>query len=154
MTINVNDLRIHIIRPVLQSLDLYSQAAENLLLGTAAQESRMGFYVRQINGVALGIYQMEPDTYYSIKNDYLAYKPALSKKVDAWSNGTDDVNQLVINHNYSTAMARLKYAWIKEPLPEASDIRGLAQYWKKYYNTPAGKGTIDEFISNYMDYVG
>ena len=52
---------------------LVSQEAENLLMGTAAQESALGEYIRQLgNGPALGIFQMEPETFDDIVRNYLA----------------------------------------------------------------------------------
>ena len=53
-----------IIEPVLSRLHAASPAARALLLGTAAQESAMGRYIRQLRGgPALGIFQMEPATH-------------------------------------------------------------------------------------------
>ena len=34
-------------------------------------------------------------------------------------------------------------------LPDADNVAELAHYWKLYYNTPEGKGTVEEFIKNY-----
>jgi hypothetical protein len=31
---------------------------------------------------------------------------------------------------------------------------GMADYWKQHYNTPLGRGTVEEFISNYQRHVG
>lgn len=51
----------NLIRRVLIGIGGYSEEAENLLMGTAAQESALGEYIRQLgNGPALGIFQMEP----------------------------------------------------------------------------------------------
>ena len=41
-----------------------------------------------------------------------------------------------------------------EKLPNSYDIEGLAKYWKKYYNTEGGKGTVEKFIEKYEKYVG
>jgi hypothetical protein len=51
-------------------------------------------------------------------------------------------------------MARLFYAAIPEKLPDAGDVRGMAEYWKKFYNTRFGSGTTEEFVTNYARYVG
>ena len=77
MAINTKHLRLYIIRPTLQKINLWSEAAENLLLGTAAQESLLGTYLKQNgNGPALGIYQMEPNTHKDIWIHYLNYHEA------------------------------------------------------------------------------
>jgi hypothetical protein len=36
---------------------------------------------------------------------------------------------------------------------DATDVFKLAEYWKKYYNTPKGKGTVQQFIQSYNKYV-
>lgn len=67
MSINCEQLRLYVIRPTLEKIELWSEAAENLLLGTTAQESHMGTYIKQVGkGPALGIYQMEPATHKDI----------------------------------------------------------------------------------------
>ena len=54
----------YVIEPVLKTLDLYSEDAVNLVLGTACVESECGRWLHQLGtGPALGIYQMEPDTH-------------------------------------------------------------------------------------------
>lgn len=71
-----------LIKRVLVALDLHSESAENLLIGTAAQESALGEYIRQLgNGPALGIFQMEPATFKDIVQNYLQYKPELAKLI-------------------------------------------------------------------------
>ena len=43
--------------------------------GTAAVESRMGTYLRQIGGPALGIWQVEPATHLDCWDNWLDYRP-------------------------------------------------------------------------------
>lgn len=155
MTYAPQKLRADIIRPVLKQLRLYSPAAENLLFGTCAHESKMGKYRKQVGGgPALGIYQMEPATYKSIWNDYLIYRPELAKLVLEFSGHpcTPSADAMILNDKYATAMARIKYLSIPAELPAADDLEGLANYWKKYYNTPLGKGTPESFIKDYEKY--
>jgi hypothetical protein len=61
-----------IIEPVLHHLTEipYDRAAAQLLLGTALKESLQLKYRRQIQGPALGYYQMEPATHDDIWNNY------------------------------------------------------------------------------------
>lgn len=145
------ELRQEIIQPVLEHLDIYSLARENVLFGTGAHESKMGRYLQQIGGgPALGLYQMEPATYRSIWLDYLIYKPNLTQKILAID--SNNVLNLLKNPRYATAMAAIKYLWAPGRMPEAEDIEGLAKYWKKYYNTELGKGTVDQWITDYNYY--
>lgn len=158
-------LRKYIIEPVLEYMNKGGNDAVNLLLGTAAVESDL-FRIRQIgyklislliavrkNG-AYGLWQMELFTHDSLFNDYLNYRPALKTKVLNFYDRNGSVSQnLISNHFYAAAMARIKYLTVPEKLPKADDIEGMAVYWKKYYNTEKGKGTAIKFIENYKGYI-
>ena len=155
--INLQQLITQIIIPSLSiiSEEACSESAMNLLLGTAAQESILGTYVKQVpNGPALGIYQMEPSTYLDLTTRYSKTK---SKNLQAILakfnfNSIPPAETLIYDLRWATVWARIKYFDAKKPLPKADDIEGLAKYWKKYYNTPLGKGTEAEFIDNYRMY--
>lgn len=158
MGINPIDLKECIVEPILKYLDLWSPAVVNLLIGTAAQESGLGHYLRQEGGPALGIYQMEPATHDSLQVSLMHYSHCdLRDKIMSLTSyynvntASMRINDfaLVTNLNYATAMARFYYLQIPGGLPFATDIKGLAQYWKQYYNTPAGKGTVEEFMANF-----
>jgi hypothetical protein len=151
--IDIGDLKQYVIRPALNFLDLYSEAAENLLLGTAAIESEMGYYLHQINGTALGICQMEPNTYRDIWHFYLKPKSklVLAHNILTYFSTTTipPAEKMIYDLRYAFVMCRLHYLRVSEPLPEAHDIQKIAEYWKKHYNTKLGKGTTDKFIVNY-----
>lgn len=155
--INTDQLRTLIIRPTLEAMDAHSPAAENLLMGTVAQESLMGTFLKQHpTGPALGIYQMEPATHDDIWSNYLDYREPLARSVSQHlpTEGGHGVSKAMIgNLYYATAMARVHYIRVPHPLPDADDIAGLALYWKTHYNTPQGKGSVDEFIRHYKAYV-
>ena len=152
--INIDQLKKYIVEPTLKEFHMHSKAAVNLLLGTAAVESRMGEYIHQINGPALGIYQMEPATHEDIYENYLKYHGDIERLLDKfnWSK-TPYSSELMYNLRYATVMCRLHYYRVNEILPEADNINGLAVYWKRYYNTENGKGTVSGFISTYNKYV-
>src|SRR5882757_814136 len=69
------------IRPSLITINLWSAAAEQLLLGTAIHESEGFRFRKQRNGPALGVFQMEPFTHNDIWNTYLSYHPTLATQV-------------------------------------------------------------------------
>jgi len=144
-------LKIDVIQPVLNAMGMYSRAAEELLLLTCAQESHGAEYLHQINGPALGIYQMEPRTHDDIWDNYLRYKDELSDTISGYvvTRHFRQADQMKGNLYYATAMARVFYLRFSESLPEADDIEGLAKYYKKYYNTPKGAATVEQAISNY-----
>ena len=148
---NIKQLRNELIRPILDYLELYSKKAEDLLLGTACQESHAGEYIRQLGCKgevgAFGIYQMELATHNDIWDNYLKYKDDLALKVSKLKCPTmTDAQNLEYNLAYATAMCRIHYYRVKEAIPEGT--YGQAQYWKKYYNTELGKGTVEEYLQN------
>jgi len=143
--VSIHDRQLRdLIRRTLADVDLWSSAAENLLLGTCAQESRLGTYIRQLGGPALGIMQIEPATFQWLQGKYCKRFPEIA---------TAAAPQLEWDLRLSIIMARLRYLVVPSPLPAAGDMHGLAAYWKKYYNTEAGSGTLKEFAENYLRYV-
>lgn len=155
--IDPKHLKKYVIGPTLKSIGLYSEAAVNLLLGTAAVESEMGFYLHQIEGPALGIYQMEPATHDCIWDNFLKYRPILTAKVSSYHNSHLKHEDLIGNLYYATAMARLKYFRSPRELPKADDIEGLAKMWRFDYNSILGAHTneaaILKFKKAYRKYV-
>lgn len=137
-----------VVIPTLKELDMYSEEACLLVVGTAIQESRL-HYLKQIpSGIAKGVCQMEEATHDDIWDNFLKYKPEIKEKVLGLTNQSMDlVDQLKGNLYYAVAMCRIHYYRVSEALP--NDLAGMARYWKKYYNTPLGKGTVEEFIHNY-----
>lgn len=144
----------NLITSVLKELNLHTDNAVNLLMGTAAQESHLGRYRKQLGGgPALGIFQMEPATFDDIVKNYLRYKPELAARIERVARiSRFKAEDLENNDLLATCMARVHYLRVREAIP--SDLEGWARYWKRYYNTPLGKGTEEEFIANYKKLVG
>jgi hypothetical protein len=155
--IHVQQFRELIIKPTLEHMGLYSRSAENLLVGTALVESRLEYLKQLRGGPALSVYQIEPTTHDDIWRSFLTFSPHLrDKTVELLSHRAtmreDKCSDLVGNLPYSTAIARLVYYRIPRALPESTDIPGLAQYWKKHYNTYLGKGDPLSFVEIYETY--
>lgn len=148
---NARQLQDVIIVPALRALGFYSPSALNLMLGTAAQESKLGHYLAQLKGPAIGLYQMEPITYLDIWHRYIQNSPAMRAKIrlmlgyEIMPNAQRMASDLIL----ATIMARLKYLDAPEALPAANDIQGLGLYWKKYYNSALGAGTAEQFVSSF-----
>ena len=143
---NPQQLRDYIIRPVVGELPGESENAVELLMLTAAVESNLGYYVRQVRGPALGIYQMEPATYADIWDIYLFRKPVIVEVVRKWGRTANDMIGCLY---FATAMARIHYLRKPEPLPDKDDVLGMAQYWKDHYNTHLGRGTTEKAAEAY-----
>ena len=151
--IDASQFREYIVRPALQYMEMHSEAAENLIMGTAAQESHLTYIHQLDGGPALGFFQMEPRTHDDIWVSYIAYRAPIRDRLNSMlpPGTTDDNRQLALMSNlfYATAMCRVHYRRVPASLPDADDIQGMAEYWKQYYNTPLGKGTVEEFVNNY-----
>ena len=141
-----------VLNPTLHELDLYSPEAELLLLGTALIESRLEYVKQRGGGPALSFYQIEPATAEDIWENYLKYKPHIANRIAAlMAPGLDKIQQLKGNMNYATAMARVHYMRVKEPLPPVTDLMGMAKYYKKHFNTPLGKSTIEKSLRAFVE---
>ena len=165
MTINAKQFRELIVRPTLKYLEPeipYSTEAEDLLVMTAAHESHLGTYLKQVNGPALGVYQMEPATHADIWENFLEYRDKLAWAVDDLLTerlDEDYSDSLVFDLRYATAMARVNYYRDKEAIPKEKDyptrseyIDALGAYAKRVYNTELGKATANQYVKDYLKY--
>lgn len=141
-----------IVRVSITPLGWWSQEAEELLLMTAAHESGLGRYTRQIKGPALGLYMMEPGTLHDSYDNYLNYPGRtnlLQKIVKISGVQGPDLGQLQHNPIYATIMARLKYYRAPGALPPAADHWSLAEYAKKHYNSELGAARVADYFNAY-----
>lgn len=157
--INSNQFR-ELIRDTLVALDLhtkgkipYSQAAEDLLFMTAAHESKLGHYLKQTSGPALGAFQMEPATH----EDHWEYITPRAWLYDALAmmnlECDTEADALVYNLKYAIVLCRIHYYRKPEKLPDvlSKDYLGeLAAYAKQHYNTPLGKASSEKYLADYL----
>lgn len=141
-----------VIRPTLQSLDMWSEDAESLLLGTFAQESHMGYWLKQTTGPALGIGQMEPLTHTDCWR-YLDRRKDLRKKITKLTGykeqQTDET--LIWDLRYAVIMSRIRYWMISKSIPHT--LEEQAEYWDIFYNRNPDKGKPIEYVENYRRFV-
>ena len=121
-----SQFRTLIVVPAITDLELWSQAAENPLFGTALVESRLTHLRQLAGGPALGVFQMEPATHHDLWDNWLRYLPG-----------------------FAAMCCRLQYRRVPEPLPKAADMAGLARYWKSHWNTLHGRGEPEKFVNLY-----
>ena len=120
-----SEFRNSVIKPVLEKMGVASVAAEELLLGTAIQESLFLKYRRQIGGgPAVSYFQMEPATHNDIWDNFLKYRPEWAAKVTSFltSESADKISELENNDEYAAAMARIHYMRVPASLPKAGDV--------------------------------
>ncbi len=158
MGICARELRHLVIRPTLKHLKLWSPGAENLLLGTAAQESGLGEHLQREQHRALGIYQITPRMHRNVWDKFLARQPNLASKVRGLASQHEFLHhphaELATNLSYATAVAMMVYLRTGKILPpEASnDPNRLGHWWRKnFHGSP--QGTVNDFVSHYNDLI-
>ncbi len=154
MIFATDDLRCHVVRETLLLLGECSPAAENLLLGTAAQESGMGSNMKA--GRRLGLYHITPAAHRSVWDKYLIHSPDMASKVRGIASQKGFLQnphgELMTNLKYATAIAWMVYKRAGKPLPEADDINGLATFWHRHFH-PRPLADINVFINNYHKWI-
>lgn len=142
-----------LVEETLKALGYFSNDSANLVLGTIAQESNYGKYRRQLgDGPALGIAQMEPNTFNDIVFNFLHYKVGLANLVLKICGLTSfQAGDLETNDKLAICMCRIQYLRFPEKIPNT--VEGYADLWKLRYNTLLGKGKKEDFILNYKRFV-
>ena len=151
---DIQQFRLYIIRPALEALGMGGDASEELLLGTAIQESRIKYLHQLGGGPAKGLFQMEPVTHDDIWNNWLEFRTDIANDIKSWTstvapNGHPHSDELIWNLMYAAMMCRIHYRRVSAPLPAAGDLPAQAAYWKKWYNTELGAGTEAEYIEHW-----
>lgn len=144
------DLLKEIVEPVLAGMEADSVPARKLLLGTALAESGLRHLRQLAGGPALGLWQMEPATHDDIWRNFLHHRDRLEQKlahlcdISHIGPGQPVAEKMMWNLRYACAMARIHYLRVPGAIPE--DVAGQAAYWKRHYNTPAGKGSVEHYL--------
>jgi len=130
----------------------YDDNTVNQILGTAAVESDFFTFISQHGGgPGLGYFQCQPATRRDIIDNYLKYRPRLRKRLESiFGNLNISDKYFMLNLPLQIIFCYLHYdryaAWGK-------NVYCYATEWKRVYNTPQGKGTIEKFIVKYHQYV-
>ena len=113
-------------------------------------------YLMQKGGdnIARGFFQCEPWVAVSLCNDYLKYRDGLLKKIADichldWSyftNPDEDKWRSILTTNIiaQIVVCRLHYWRVPKPLPKTLDDQAV--YWKAFYNSAKGSGTVEHFM--------
>lgn len=161
--VNAVQFRDEIIIPTLKCMArvidsrMYSLDAVELLIGTASAESQLTFLKQLNSGPALGLYQMEPATYadiikYVTRKGKQFYDDVVYCIYQELGYKMPRASNLIHDLRLATVFARLQYWRVPEPIPNAPRLK--AEYWKKYYNTPLGKGTVAHYLNSFPNDLG
>jgi hypothetical protein len=155
MGICPNELQNLVIRPTLQYLDEFSENAETLLVATAAMESGMGFRLKG-DRKRLGVFQISPQSHQRIWDHYLAKDPDLASKIRGLASQREFLchphAELATNLSYNTAIAWMIYRRKGQPLPDSTDLKGIAKYWRRHFHSRP-QGSIEDFVRCYQTLV-
>lgn len=154
--INIKQFRQFILTPAMDAIQLYSANAEELLCFTCAVESNGGEFIVQENGPALGIFQMEPNTFTDLFQNFI-YKRAALLNLLALNLACPQLpraDRMIYDLKFAAAMARLFYERCPGSLPEATDVDGMWDYYKQFYNTPKGAAKKAQSIKAYQAFIG
>lgn len=123
---------------------------------TALVESKLTHIKQLPQGPALGFFQVEWATYLDVVR-YLDVNRTLRTLIllecerDHFpSRKSTLMADMVLN----VLVARVKYWMRPEPLPSYKDAEALGNYYKDYYNTYRGDGTVEQFVKAYQDAKG
>lgn len=151
--LDIKDMRLQVVRPLLHRSQLWSRASENLIIGTGLVESEFK-YLQQKGGPALSFWQIEPPTITWLIAKLSTKRELMLRICNVLGYATlpQDVNQVINNMGWAMLLARLKYWFNPTPLPQADDIPAMARYWAKIYNSKNQLTDIKRFIDMYDAY--
>jgi len=147
---------LKVIKTTLKKLDAkyYSDQAVDLIYNTGLVESNYQYLQQLGDGPAKSFFQMEGATAVDICKNYLCFRPKLMGEIEeiCFLNPfvIPSANQkkleflLETNIAFSILMCRIHYRRVPKPLPYT--LEDQAVYWKAYYNSHLGKGTVEKFI--------
>lgn len=148
----------------------YADAVARLLFGTAAQESGLrwerqrsprweglvgGFSKWQVErgsvSDSLAMIKARPILCSNVTGFVFADPNAPANSMQSFT-ADQWLAVLRIDNNDApgAAFARLHYLRVKSPVPEG--LEQQAEYWKRFYNTSAGKGTPEQYLASWRRY--
>lgn len=128
-----------------------NNTAVNLIVETAITETGGGTIEDKTDGAGMGVTQFDRFPFEDLRERSLRLRVKIMKNlgVDITKVQWDDLRY---NTFLSLLFTRLQYFPFSEEIPKTIEER--ANYWKKYYNTEAGKGTPQHYLEMNKKYKG
>lgn len=121
--------------------------AVKLLLETACVETHLGTYPdRHPDRLGVGITQFDQIALDDLQQRVRVRHRRLLKSEFGYNLNDIKLADLANDATLAFALTRLKYLLVPEPIP--STRLGRAEYWKKYWNTSAGKGRVVDYLND------
>jgi hypothetical protein len=123
--------------------------ADLLLLETSAAESQCGLYKDPTpNGAGYGPTQFDFIGFVDTRGRTRVKDTILIIEHFGVDIMEVQIEDLANDPKLAFIFTRLKYKLRPEPIPK--HLKGRADYWKKWWNTEAGKGTPEHYISSVL----
>lgn len=127
-----------VVRPALQMAGIWSEAREQIVLGTGAVESAYKYLQQVGGGPALGWFQCEPATHRDMWQNWIPSRPELKDRLRILCEGIERDGALIAHPMYAAAICGAHYLRAPGALPAAGDAQGQASYHKLRYNSAGG----------------
>ena len=152
---DITQFRADILTPALGALQFRDLEIKELLVFTCAVESAGGTYVRQVKGPALGIYQLEPNTFTDLWFNYILRKPDIVNllSINLGVHRLPDPIELVTDLKLASAFCALLYKYRKAQIKSIDPVH-LWEVYKPLYNTEKGAATKDKALAAYYKFTG
>ena len=124
--------------------------AYDLVFETGMAESGYRHLEQMGGGPAVSFWQLEPATIRDCWENYISFRKPLIKVVYKLGLLEDKkVFSIFSNIALASAFCRIQYRRMPGAIPDTMPKR--ANYWKKFYNTIKGKGTVDHYVGVNME---
>lgn len=127
-----------------------------IMVGIVATESGFTHRVQIGGGPACGLFQIEPDTAFDVYLNYLRRKPDRLNRLMMLSFDMPVFffpariclpDLLKVWDDFSFLIARCVLLRRPEPIPK--DVEAQARYYKRWYNTPDGAGSVEKYLKDW-----
>ena len=135
-------------------------------MGTAAQESQLGFIIHTSNIKGAGLYRITELTHTQVWDEFLVTDPELASLMRGLASQQQFLkfphHELITNLGYATGIAWMIYKRNNMQLPDENSIVDLANCWQKNYagndttqykTASCAEAEINQFTTNYRKLV-
>ena len=130
----------------LEDIDIpNTKEARDLIYETGMSETGYRHLEQMGDGPAVSFWQIEPATINDIWSNYILYRKPLIQKAYELGFIEDEMDfSVMTNIGVAIFFARIYYRRKPGAIPKTMEER--AKYWKKWFNTEEGKGTVKHYI--------
>lgn len=122
-----------------------------LLMGTCCAETGLGTAKDTYADQGRGLMQFDEVRYNDVRKYIIERRPELRQQIiSEWGIDFEKIGfSFILDYGPlpSIIACRVGYMMVPEPLPRIGDLRAQARYWKRFWNSSAGKGTPEHYIA-------